>query len=184
MPKKQQHILQIGDPVLREKAVDVKPHLIQSARIQAFIAKMINTLHANEGVGLAAPQIGKLLRIIIVDNSGGKSRRKKNSEYFARHILINPRITQTSKKIEADWEGCLSIDNGDLLGMVPRYTQVTVTALDEKGKEITIQATEFQARVLQHEIDHLDGILFFDRMRKQDMKTLTTRYYWDKYYNK
>lgn len=184
MPKKQQHILQIGDPILRKKAVAVKPHLIKSARIQAFIAKMINTLHRNDGIGLAAPQIGKSVRIIIIDNSEGKSRRKKNSEYFERHILINPRILQTATEIDTDWEGCLSIDNGDLLGMVPRYTKITLTALNEKGKEITIQATGFQARVLQHEIDHLDGILFFDRMRRKDLKTLTTRYYWDKYYNK
>lgn len=77
MPKKRQQILQIGDPVLRKRATEVKPHLIHSVRIQAFISKMLSTLHANEGVGLAAPQIGKSLRIIVIDNSEEKSRRKK-----------------------------------------------------------------------------------------------------------
>ena len=82
-----------------------------------------------------------------------------------------------------DWEACLSIDNGDLLGLVPRNASVIVEALDRAGKKTVLKARGFMARVLQHEIDHLNGILFTERMRKKDMTSLTTRHYWEKYYN-
>jgi peptide deformylase len=183
MKSKSQRILQIGNPVLREKATEINVSEIKSEKIQKLIASMIETIHAQEGVGLAAPQMGKSVRLIIIENGKGTSRRKREADFFPLTILINPSITASSNKLDVDWEGCLSIDKGDLLGLVPRQTTVTVVALNEKGKKISIKAKGFQARVLQHEIDHLDGILFFDRMRKKDLASLTTRYYWEKYYN-
>lgn len=136
------------DDVLREKAKPI-------ARINESVHKLLDdlrdTMYSNKGVGLAAPQIGVLKRAIVVDAGEGLIE------------LINPEILEASGK-EADLEGCLSIPG--VLGEVERAASVVVQGLDREGREIKVQANGFCARALQHEIDHLDGILFIDRAVK------------------
>jgi peptide deformylase len=126
-------------------------------------------------VGLAAPQVHEELRVFVAlvirdhdDESGdGKEdeheREAKEPEILA---LINPEIAPASRHIEEDWEGCLSIP--DLRGRVPRHRDISVKAYDRTGRQIEMQASGFMARVIQHETDHLDGVLFLDRMKSLD----------------
>lgn len=138
-------IVQYGDHVLREKAQPVNE--ITSSIIK-LLDNMRDTMYDARGVGLAAPQIGVLKRVIVVDTGEGLIE------------LINPEIVEARGE-EVDTEGCLSLP--DILGDVPRATRVRVKGLNRHGKELEYKASGFQARALQHEIDHLDGILFIDR---------------------
>jgi len=135
-----------GDPVLRQKAIVVKRFDDVLGRL---LDDMAESLYHYAGVGLAAPQIGISKRIIVIDT--GESGLLE---------LVNPEIVAASGE-EVDVEGCLSIPN--TYGEVPRATNVTVTAQDRSGNEFELEAEGLLARVLQHEIDHLDGILFIDR---------------------
>lgn len=136
------------DDVLREKA---KPIAKINESVHKLLDDLRDTMYSNKGVGLAAPQIGVLKRAIVVDAGEGLIE------------LINPEILEASGK-EADLEGCLSIPG--VLGEVERAASVVVQGLDREGREIEVQANGFCARALQHEIDHLDGILFIDRAVK------------------
>jgi peptide deformylase len=141
-----------GDPVLRKKA---EPVTVFDDELRAFAEQMIVDMIENDGVGLAAPQVGRSIRMAVVDVTAGEK------EPF---VLINPVITWSSEETEEDEEGCLSIP--DIRVKVERPNQVTVTALDASGKEYVIEQAEgFFARALQHEIDHLDGIMFVDRIQ-------------------
>jgi len=140
------HIVLYGeDEVLREKA---KPVTKIGPSVQKLLDDLRDTMYGNKGVGLAAPQIGVLKRVIVVDAGEGLIE------------LINPEILAASGK-ETDLEGCLSIPG--VLGEVERAAGVVVGGLDREGREVKIEANGFCARALQHEIDHLDGILFIDR---------------------
>jgi peptide deformylase len=124
---------------------------------------MIETMHEYHGVGLAAPQIHEGLRLFVAlldDDPDSKSEAT---------AIINPEIAPNGSDRRESWEGCLSIP--DIRGMVPRFTDITVAALDRSGKRIELRLKDFPARVVQHETDHLDGVLFFDRMTS--MQTLT-----------
>jgi len=136
------------DDVLREKA---KPITKINESVHKLLDDLRDTMYSNKGVGLAAPQIGVLKRAIVVDAGEGLIE------------LINPEILEASGK-EADLEGCLSIPG--VLGEVERAASVVVHGLDREGREIKVQANGFCARALQHEIDHLDGVLFIDRAVK------------------
>lgn len=136
------------DDVLREKA---KPIAKINESVHKLLDDLRDTMYSNKGVGLAAPQIGVLKRAIVVDAGEGLIE------------LINPEILEASGK-EADLEGCLSIPG--VLGEVERAASVVVQGLDREGREIKVQANGFCARALQHEIDHLDGVLFIDRAVK------------------
>lgn len=138
-------IVTYGDPILRSKAKTVTKF---GQRIDRLIQNMADTMYAANGIGLAAPQIGVLKRAIVIDVGTGLI------------ALINPTIIGSKGEL-TDIEGCLSIPG--LQGEVPRAEQVTVEGLDTTGKEITITADGLMSRALQHEIDHLDGILFVDR---------------------
>ena len=149
-------VARMGHPVLRERARPLDKSDIRSAAVQKLIDDMIDTMHEYHGVGLAAPQIHEGLRLFVALLD---EEPDKDSEPVA---IINPEITPNADTTEDGWEGCLSIP--DIRGMVPRFTDITVRALDRHGKKVERRLRKFAARVAQHETDHLDGVLFFDRM--------------------
>jgi peptide deformylase len=153
----------MGHPVLREPARPLGAADLRHPLTQKLIDDMIETMHEYHGVGLAAPQIHEGLRLFValLDEEPGR-----DSEAMA---VINPEIGPNADETEEGWEGCLSIP--DIRGMVPRFKDITVRALDRNGKKTELRLRNFAARVAQHETDHLDGILFFDRMTS--MKSLT-----------
>lgn len=140
-------ICRVGDPILRQKA---EPVVKVSQKIKDLLADMAATMYAAPGVGLAAPQVGVSKRIIVVDVGEGLLE------------LVNPVIVSQSGSATAT-EGCLSVPG--VVGDVTRAYEVVVRGLDKKGRQVEIAATNFLARALQHEIDHLDGILFIDKAK-------------------
>jgi peptide deformylase len=149
------------DPILREKAKRIKTF---DAELRRLVADMFETMHANNGVGLAAPQIGLPIRVLVAEYTPDKKAREAGFKV----ALCNPEIVKTSEEMVSDYEGCLSIPGW--IGEVPRHVWVVVKGQTPEGKEVRIRAHNYLARVLQHEIDHLDGILFTDRI--VDIKTL------------
>ena len=145
-------ILFLGDPVLREEAEEVASF---DDGLRALVRDMFETMYHAEGIGLAAPQIGVSSRVIVVD----LRREKEDDQPMA---LVNPRLVWASEETAKHPEGCLSIPT--LEEVVERPTAVRVEARDPQGKPVKIEASELLARALQHEIDHLDGILFLDRV--------------------
>ncbi len=157
-------ILTVPSEILRKKSVKVKKI---NPSIKRLIKGMIETLKEVGGLGIAAPQVGCLLRIVVIESKGGKRKNGLRKPKIPLTVLINPEIVENSKEKEEDDEGCLSVP--EIWGMVKRAKSVVAKALDEKGKPKKIKASELFARVLQHEIDHLNGILFTD---KADVSTL------------
>ena len=156
-------VARMGHPVLRQKARAVEKHELKSPPMQRFIDDMFETMREYSGVGLAAPQVHSSVRIFVahLDTEG-----RAESDPIA---IINPEIEVVGDVVVEGWEGCLSIP--DIRGRVPRALEIKLSALDRQGRRISIAAAEFPARVIQHETDHLDGVLFFDRMRS--FETLT-----------
>ena len=154
------------DPILREKAKRVKTF---DAALRKLAADMFETMYANNGVGLAAPQIGLSIRLLVAEFVPNKEDdpSMENEQGF-KVALVNPEIVKVDKEMADGYEGCLSIPGW--IGEVPRHVAITVKAQTPEGKEVRIKAHDYFARVLQHEIDHLDGILFTDRI--VDIKTL------------
>ncbi len=163
-------IARMGHPVLRARARAVEPAMIGSPQFQQLIDDMFETMKEYQGVGLAAPQIHVSLRVFVCgfapaalpEDDEEEGERIPEEERVPLMALINPEITPVGGEVVEDWEGCLSIP--DIRGRVPRPREITVRASDRTGKRIEIRAGGFTARVIQHETDHLDGILFFDRM--------------------
>jgi len=135
--------------------------------MQRLIDDMTQTMLEYNGVGLAAPQVHEELRLFVAqvvrDREDEEEDEPGKPEILA---LINPEIKPASRRVEEDWEGCLSIP--DLRGLVPRYRDISVKAYDRTGRQVDLQASGFMARVIQHETDHLDGVLFLDRMTSLD----------------
>ena len=169
-------IARMGHPVLRAVARPLHPSEIRSPKIQQLIDDMFETMKEYQGVGLAAPQVHEGLRIFVAgvpinpeaadDDDDDDDEKKDDDEDEARMplmALINPEITIVGRETVEDWEGCLSIP--DIRGRVPRARQISVRAYTRAGKKTEFAAAGFIARVLQHEADHLDGTLFFDRMK-------------------
>jgi peptide deformylase len=156
-------VARMGHPVLRQRARAVDRAVLRNPLTQKLIDDMIDTMHEYHGVGLAAPQVHEDLRVFValLDEEPGP-----DSEAVA---IVNPEIVPQGRETEEGWEGCLSIP--DIRGRVPRFTDILVKALDRDGKPIEVRLKKFPARVAQHETDHLDGILFFDRMTS--MQSLT-----------
>lgn len=140
------------DPVLRVKC---RPVTEFDDRLRKLAADMVETMHAAPGVGLAAPQVGVELRLVVVDVSVGEDPKQL-------HVLVNPEIVHR-EGVETDVEGCLSIPG--LTDKVDRPAFVRVKALDPEGKPLELQAEDWFARAVCHEIDHLDGVLFVDHLR-------------------
>lgn len=144
----------MGHPVLREAARPVERAEIRDPRFQKFVDDMIETMHEYNGVGLAAPQVHEGLRVFVAMLDTGEDAEAS--------VVINPVITVVDDRVVEGWEGCLSIP--DVRGRVGRAQKIVVKALDRQGRVVEIEAEDFPARVIQHETDHLDGILFIDRM--------------------
>jgi len=151
----------LGDPVLREKC---RPVEAVTPGIQALVEDLTETMYAAEGIGLAAPQIGVPLRVFVYDV------RDPDVE---PGTLINPRIVEARGEVRES-EGCLSIPG--LKEIVPRSAEVRVEGLDASGREVSIEASGLLSRCLQHEADHLDGVLFFDRVSPLKRKMLLARW--------
>lgn len=149
-------IVTIPTPSLRERSKEVTRDFVLLPETQAYIKDLILTMYADDGIGIASPQVGKNIRICII---GREATPEKKHDL----VLINPVWTKTSRKTEWDTEGCLSVPN--VYGKVKRYTNIEVQALDGQGNPISFEAKKFFARVIQHEVDHLDGILFIDKAK-------------------
>jgi peptide deformylase len=167
-------VARMGHPVLRERAQPLDKSDLKSAAVQKLIDDMIDTMHEYHGVGLAAPQVHEGLRVFVAlldEDPDAKSEAA---------VIINPEIAPNGSAIEDGWEGCLSIP--DIRGMVPRYTDIRLKALDRAGRSIELPLKNFPARVAQHETDHLDGVLFFDRMKSFNTLTFLDEYsrFWAK----
>jgi len=175
-------VARMGHPVLRAKARTVDKHGLRSATVQRLIDDMMETMAEYHGVGLAAPQVHERLRLFVAtldadDDQKGDEADEGDAEPLA---IVNPEITVVGGDVVEDWEGCLSIP--DVRGRVPRAREIRVRAYDRKGDRIELHAHDFPARVIQHETDHLDGILFFDRMKSLGTLTFLEEYsrYWAK----
>ena len=158
-------IVLLGDPVLRNPAAEVE---VFDAELASLVQDMFETMYHAEGVGLAAPQIGISRRILVADV------RTRDDSQTAQMALINPKIVRFSDDTERETEGCLSIPGVDEL--VERSFTVEVRAQSVEGKPVHIEVHGLLARCLQHEIDHLDGILFIDRISPLKRKMLLAKY--------
>jgi peptide deformylase len=155
-------ILKMGDPRLLQVAEPVDDP--RSPKILSLVSDMFDTMRAANGAGLAAPQIGVCLRVVIFgDQLGLRNRRYPDADVVPQTVLINPVLTPLDAEMEDDWEGCLSVPG--LRGVVPRYARLRYSGVGLDGQIIDREVSGFHARVVQHECDHLDGILYPMRVR-------------------
>jgi len=158
------HVLKMGDPLLYRKAEPVKG--FKTPELDALVADMFDTMAALNGAGLAAPQIGVSQRVVIF--SVESNPRYPDVEPVPTTVLINPILTPIGDEMEEGWEGCLSVPG--LRGLVTRHQSLRYTGFDQNGTPIDRTVSGFHARVVQHECDHLDGILY--PMRLRDIRLL------------
>jgi len=157
-------VLRMGHPLLREVSVPVDR--FDSDELHRLIADMDDTMRALDGAGLAAPQIGVGLRVVIFEVNANP--RYPDVEPVPYTVLVNPVLTPVGEDMDEDWEGCLSVPG--LRGLVPRYRRLRYQGCDALGAPIDRTVAGFHARVVQHEVDHLDGILYPQRIR--DLRNL------------
>ena len=162
-------IVRLGHPALRTPARPIPPALIAEPDFQALIDDMVETMHDARGVGLAAPQIGEDIQLFVYQAAGPPE--------IPLHVIVNPLITPQARELVYDWEGCLSIP--DLRGLVPRHPAIRIQGLDREGHPLDYSAHGFEARIVQHEYDHLNGVVFLDRMR--DLRSLAFFEEWEDY---
>lgn len=139
-------------PILRKKSRKLKAEELQEKKIKQFISDMEKTMLEKDGVGLAAPQVGHNLRVVVIKTEEGNL------------VLINPKILRKSWRKDLMEEGCLSLP--EIFGLVKRPTRIKLVALDKNGKRIKFKAVGYFARVIQHEVDHLEGVLFIDKAQE------------------
>lgn len=170
-------LVQAGEPVLRAKAQPLTVEAIASPEISRLIEDMRETLQDAPGVGLAAPQVGFPLQLAIIEDRPEYSKDIAPAQLAERervpidfHVIVNPQLKTIGETQVEFFEGCLSLHG--FTALVPRYRQVHVTCLDEHGQRRTIEASGWYARILQHEIDHLNGTLYVDRMRSRSFCSL------------
>jgi len=159
-------IVKIGFPGLRRSCKPVEEAVWKNPKFAGFIKSMVQTMYGAQGVGLAANQVGVDLRAIVLECRA--SKRYPGSPHFPLQAYVNPRVVSASKKMDVDWEGCLSIPG--YRGLVPRHQSLVVEAQRPDGTKLRRRVSGFEARVFQHEIDHINGFVYIDRM--PDMKTL------------
>ena len=154
--------MRLGDPVLRTPAPAVAADRLGSGGLVQFVAELFATMRDAEGVGLAAPQVGESAQVFVYEIPGD------DEQPAVSRAVVNPAVEPLGGELVEDWEGCLSIP--DLRGLVPRHPAVRVRGTDEHGERLDFVATGFEARVIQHEYDHLNGVVYLDRMR--DLQSL------------
>jgi peptide deformylase len=162
-------IVEVGDPVLREPARPLTPEEIRSVQFETLIELMRETMRDAPGVGLAAPQIGQSVQLAVIEDRTDYQQSVADEDLAARdrgpvpfHVIVNPRLEVVEPGPAVFAEGCLSVPG--FMAEVPRALSVRVEALDHRGEPVTINAQGWYARILQHEIDHLQGTLYLDRM--------------------
>ncbi|BAQ65748.1 peptide deformylase [Geminocystis sp. NIES-3709] len=156
-----QEILQIGNPILRKIALEVTD--IHNQKIQTLIDNLLTLTKQRHGVGIAAPQIGESCRVIII--SSHPNIRYPDAPFMPPMAMINPRIVSHSEELIMGMEGCLSVENRR--GNVPRYKDIMVEYVDRDGNSERKEYNDFIARIIQHELDHLNGILFVDHIQEE-----------------
>lgn len=156
-------ILRMGDPALRRRAAPVER--FGDGALAALVADMLDTMEACDGAGLAAPQIGVALRVVTFGVE--HNPRYPLAPPVPLTVLVNPEITPLGDDVEEGWEGCLSVPG--MRGLVPRFARIRYRGRDAAGAAIEREAEGFHARVVQHECDHLDGVLYPDRIRDRHM---------------
>jgi len=152
-------VLRMGHPLLNQRAAEVED--FNTAELDRQIEDMLDTMQAEDGAGLAAPQISISRRIVVFGFD--HNPRYEDAPAVPRTILLNPQIRPLDETIEDGWEGCLSVPG--MRGLVPRYSRIEYSGFDTSGGPIRVEAEGFHARVVQHECDHLDGILYPQRIR-------------------
>ena len=169
-------VARMGHPVLRARARGLDRADIKRPAVQSLIDDLIETMSEYHGVGLAAPQVHESLRLFVATIDPADAERGEAEPV----VIINPEITVVGSEVIEDWEGCLSIP--DVRGRVPRAREIRLRAFDRRGERMELHVHSYPARVIQHETDHLDGILFFDRMRSFESLTFLDEYsrYWAK----
>jgi peptide deformylase len=168
-------VARLGHPVLRQPARPVPVDAIRSADVQRFIDDMIDTMREYDGAGLAANQVHALLQIAVIEVAANP--RYPDAPQVPLTVLINPVVTPLTEEMEEGWEGCLSVP--DMRGRVPRYTAVRLQGHDREAQPVDLVAKDFFARVIQHETDHLHGVVYLDRMR--DLSSLSHLAEWQRY---
>ncbi|HEY0134976.1 MAG TPA: peptide deformylase [Nannocystis sp.] len=170
-------IVQVGAPVLRGRAAEVPPEQIASDEIQQLITRMIAAMREAPGVGLAAPQLGVPLRILVLEDRpelmtrlGPEELRERERVEVPLRVFINPTLQSVGSETRTFFEGCLSVQG--YTALVERSAEVEVRGLDERGQPHTMHVRGWPARILQHEVDHLDGTLYIDRMLSRSFSTI------------
>ena len=170
-------IVQAGDPVLRSRAGEVPLDIIPTAEFQELVATMVATMRAAPGVGLAAPQLGIPWRVIVLEDReellaalSAEERRDREREPFAKRVLVNPVLRHVGAERVTFFEGCLSV--AGYAGLVERNREVEVVGTGIHGEPVSFTARGWPARILQHEVDHLDGTLYVDRMLTRSFATV------------
>jgi peptide deformylase len=174
-------VARLGHPVLRARARAVTPDEIKSPAFQALVDDMFETMAEYSGIGLAGPQVHQSLRVFVAGVRASETITPMTDDVEMPFVtIINPEITVVDDGRDEAWEGCLSIP--DIRGLVPRPVAIKVRALDRRGRRIEIAASGLPARVIQHETDHLDGVLFFDRMKSLETLAFMDEFrrYWSK----
>ena len=161
-------VARMGHPALRQRGRPLEKSQLLSPAVQALIDDMIETMREYNGVGLAAPQVHQSLRLFVA------LLAEDPDDGTAAAVVVNPEIVPNTSDVDEGWEGCLSIP--DIRGLVRRATDITVNALDREGRAVQLRLNGFAARVAQHETDHLDGVLFFDRMTSMQSLTYLEEY--------
>jgi peptide deformylase len=166
-------VARMGHPVLRARAKPLDAAAIKSPRVQQLIDDMLETMNEYQGVGLAAPQVHESVRLFVAGFAprpdDDEEEEDDEESRVPQMVLINPEISIVGHETVDDWEGCLSIP--EIRGRVTRARDIKVRAFDRNARRVEITARAFTARVIQHETDHLDGVLFLDRM--ESFETLT-----------
>ena len=168
-------VARLGHPVLRQPAEPVGKDELGSPAMQRLIDDMIETMREYDGAGLAANQVHTLTQICVIEVLGNP--RYPEAPHIPLTVVINPVVTPLTEEMEEGWEGCLSVP--DMRGRVPRFTEVRLECRDRDGQKVDLIAKEFFARVIQHETDHLKGIVYVDRMR--DLSSLSHIAEWQRY---
>ena len=171
-------IVRMGNPVLRTPASPVPPEALAEPATQQWIDDMIETMHDADGVGLAAPQVGVAWQIFVyAAEADSDDDGESGGGGIPLAVLVNPALEPLAGEPLFDWEGCLSIP--DLRGLVPRHRAVRLRGLDRHGKPVDRVVEGFESRIVQHEFDHLNGVLYLDRMR--DLASLSFLDEWQEF---